>query len=79
MNFADAAEEVLRKNSRKALHSSEIAERAIALGLISPRSNTPGTYVAAAMRKDNRRRQQRGEAVRFALAGDGRFELVSNR
>lgn len=75
MNLADAAEQVLRERSGQALHSKEIAEQALAAGLIAPRSETPWVYVAAAIRKDNRRRQQRGETPRFTAAGEGRYIL----
>jgi hypothetical protein len=75
LNLADAAEEVLRHSQEAPLDAKEIADRAIAQGLISPRSQTPGTYIAAAIRKDNRRREARGEAPRFTTLGGGRFQL----
>lgn len=75
MNLADAAEQVLRERPGQALHSKEITEQALADGLIAPRSETPWVYVAAAIRKDNRRRQQRGETPRFTAAGEGRYIL----
>jgi HB1, ASXL, restriction endonuclease HTH domain len=74
MNMADAAEQVLRRSDRD-LSSREIADQAAADGLIAPRSDKPWVYIAAAIRKDNRRRQNRGEAVRFASAGTGRYRL----
>jgi hypothetical protein len=74
MNMADAAEQILQR-SGKDLSSREIAGEAIASGLISPRSDKPWIYVAAAIRKDNRRRQSRGEPIRFASAGTGRYRL----
>jgi HB1, ASXL, restriction endonuclease HTH domain len=76
MNLADAAEEVLRKHAGKALHSKEIADQAIAAGLVSPRSESPGVYVAAAIRKDNRKRERQGESPRFEPIGEGRFRLL---
>jgi len=75
VHLADAAERVLREQPGQALHSKEITERALATGLIAPRSETPWVYVAAAIRKDNRRRQQRGETPRFTAAGQGRYVL----
>lgn len=75
MNLADAAEQVLRERPGQALHSKEIAERALAGGLIAPRSETPWVYVAAAIRKDNRRRREQGESPRFTAAGEGRYSL----
>lgn len=75
MNLADAAEAVLQEARGDALTSKEIAERAIGRGLISPRSETPWVYLAAAMRKDSRRQEQRGERARFETLGSGRFAL----
>jgi hypothetical protein len=75
VNLADAAEAVLQEAGGDALTSKEIAERAIGRGLIAPRSDTPWVYVAAAMRKDNRHREQRGERGRFEALGSGRFAL----
>ena len=76
MNLADAAEQVLREASNEALHAKEIAKRAMKEGLISPHSETPWVYVAAAIRKDNRRRQRNGQPLRFELAGGGCFHLT---
>jgi hypothetical protein len=75
VNLADAAEAVLEDADGDGLTSKEIAEAAEARGLISPRSETPWVYVAAAMRKDNRRREQSGEQPRFRPIGGGRFGL----
>jgi hypothetical protein len=74
VNMADAAEQVLRRNDRD-LSSKEIADQAIADGLIAPRSDKPWVYIAAAIRKDNLRRQNRGQATRFTSMGNGRYEL----
>lgn len=74
MNMADAAEQVLRRSDRD-LSSKEIADQAVADGLIAPRSDKPWVYIAAAIRKDNRRRQHGGQAARFAPAGKGRYKL----
>jgi hypothetical protein len=74
MNMADAAEQVLLRRGRD-LSSKEIADQAIADGLIAPRSDKPWVYIAAAIRKDNRRRQDSGQAVRFTSAGTGRYKL----
>lgn len=76
LNLADAAEQVLRSGPEEALDSRQIAERAIAQGLIAPRSDAPWTYVAAAIRKDSRRRVARGEVPRFEALGGGRFKLT---
>lgn len=74
MTLADAAAEVLR-NADSALTPHEIAERAIDSAFISPRSNQPWTYIAAAIRKDNRRRVSQGESPRFE-SEQGRFRLA---
>lgn len=74
MNMADAAEQVLRRCDRD-LSSREIASQAVADGLITPRSDKPWVYIAAAIRKDNRRRQDQGQAARFASTGIGRYRL----
>ena len=74
MNMADAAEQILRSAGRE-LTSREIADQAATDGLIAPRSDKPWVYIAAAIRKDNRRRRQQGQAPRFASAGTGRYTL----
>lgn len=79
VNLADAAEAVLKQSGGKPLTSREIADRAVAQGLAAPRSSTPWTYVAAAIRKDNRRRKERGEQLRFSSEGDGRFGLLKSK
>jgi hypothetical protein len=75
MTLADAAAQVLGKAGADALTAQEIADRALQAGLIAPRSDRPGTYVAAAIRKDNRRRQQNGDAPRFVADRRG-FRLA---
>lgn len=74
MNMADAAEQVLRRSGRD-LSSREIASQAIADELIAPRSDKPWMYITAAIRKDNKRRQDQGQSARFASAGAGRYKL----
>jgi hypothetical protein len=74
MNFADAAAQVL-KDSGAPLPVAEITQRALQLGLINPKSDDPVTYVRAAIRKDNRRRQGRNEQPRFALVSQGVYRL----
>jgi hypothetical protein len=75
MNLADAAAHVLEQEGGQSLSPREIAERAVAAGLIAPRSSAPWTYVAAAVRKENRRMTAGGLAPRFSVA-DGRISLV---
>jgi HB1, ASXL, restriction endonuclease HTH domain len=74
MNFADAAEQVLRENGGP-LSVADITQRALERGLINPKSDTPVTYVRAAIRKDNRRCDDRGEPARFRLAAPGIYDL----
>ena len=74
MNFADAAENVLRANGGP-LPVAEITQRALKQGLIKPKSDQPATYVRAAIRKDNRRRENRNEPARFRLVAPGVYGL----
>jgi hypothetical protein len=74
MNFADAAEQVLRENGGP-LSVADITQKALNQGLISPRSDDPVTYVRAAIRKDNRRRANRNEPARFRLTAPGVYGL----
>jgi hypothetical protein len=74
MNFADAAEQVLKENGGP-LAIADITQRALDRGLISPRSDRPVTYVRAAIRKDNRRREAREEPARFRLVSPGVYGL----
>jgi hypothetical protein len=75
MNFADAAAQVLRENGGP-LPVANITERALEQGLISPKSDDPVTYVRAAIRKDNRRRERQGQTARFSLTAPGVYGLV---
>jgi hypothetical protein len=74
MNFADAAEQVLREN-RGPLSVADITQRALERGLITPKSDVPVVYVRAAIRKDNRRRASRGEPARFKQIAPGTYAL----
>jgi hypothetical protein len=74
MNFADAAEQVLRECGGP-LSVADITQRALERGLINPRSDTPVTYVRAAIRKDNLRRENHGEPARFKLTAPGIYHL----
>jgi hypothetical protein len=75
VNFADAAHQILNEKGGP-LSSQEIAQSAKDKGLINPKSDTPGTFVAAAMRKENRRRKQAGQTPRFVAKGQGMFDLA---
>ena len=72
MNFADAAEKVLKENGAP-LSASDITTRALRQGLIHPRSDDPAAFVRAAIRKDNKRREARGEAPRFRRTESGDY------
>jgi hypothetical protein len=75
MNFADAAAQVLTDNGGP-LPVTEITQRALNQGLISPKSDHPVDYVRAAIRKDNRRRASQGQPVRFNLTATGVYGLA---
>lgn len=75
MNFADAAEQVIRENGGP-LPVADITRLALEQGLINPKSDDPVTYVRAAIRKDNRRREQHGERARFSQAAPGIYGLA---
>jgi len=74
MNFADAAEQVLRENGGP-LSVADITQQALDQGLIKPRSDDPATYVRAAIRKDNKRREGRSEPARFRLTAPSVYAL----
>jgi hypothetical protein len=74
MNFADAAVQVLRESGGP-LPIAEITRRALKQGLIIAKSDDPATYVRAAIRKDNRRRESRNEPARFRLVSPGVYSL----
>ena len=74
MNFADAAAQVLKDNGAP-LSVAEITQRALQLGIITPKSGEPVRYIRAAIRKDNRRRESRNERPRFTLVSPGVFNL----
>jgi hypothetical protein len=75
MNFADAAAQVLKDNEGP-LPVVEITQRALKLGLISPKSDRPVDYVRAAIRKENRRRESLGQPARFTLTAPGVYGLA---
>lgn len=75
MNFADAAEQVIRENGAP-LAVADITRLALEQGLINPKSDDPVTYVRAAIRKDNLRRRRMGEPARFGQPAPGVYSLV---
>lgn len=74
MNFADAVEQVL-KAERRPMSVADITKRALELRIIEPKSDDPTTYVRAAIRKDTRHREERGERPRFVRDSSGNFSL----
>lgn len=74
MELAKAAEKVLTDRGTP-MHYSEITQIAVSQGLIDPKAADPAPYVAAAMRKANRRREQRGQEPIFVNHGAGVFGL----
>jgi len=70
MSFIRAAELILKESSEP-LHSAEIVERAVGLGLISrPKGRSPDHTLQAAIWRDIN--QRRKENSPFILVGDGR-------
>jgi hypothetical protein len=57
---------------------ADITAEALKRGLISPKSDRPASYVRAAIRKDNRRREQSGAKPRFARNADGSYSLTGD-
>jgi HB1, ASXL, restriction endonuclease HTH domain len=74
MNFADAAAQILKENGAP-LPVVDITQRALQQGLINPKSDNPVTYVRAAIRKDNRRREGQNQPPRFRLVSPGIYNL----
>jgi hypothetical protein len=77
MRLVDAAAEILRKSPDQALPVREIAERAVAEGLITPSSDTPWVYMAAAMRKEIRNAAESGGQARFRTEASGRYRWAN--
>ena len=77
MTLADAAEAVLKEAKGGPLDCRQIADRAVSQGLAKPKSDEPWTYFRAAIRKDNKSRQEKGLAPRFVSAGVGSYRLAN--
>lgn len=76
MHLVDAAAEVLSRSPGESLTVKEIAERAMAEGLITPRSETPWIYMANAMKRELRDSSKSGGQARFEAMGEGRYRYV---
>lgn len=75
MGLADIAEQVLRAAEGGPLHYREITQRAVSAGLMAPGGTTPWTSLNASINVENRRREARGELLRFVPAGRGYYRL----
>ena len=76
LSFADAAERVLNQSAgQKPMHYREITQRALDLGLVQTRSQTPAVTLYAQIRAEIERSTKRGEAPRFVKVGPGLFVL----
>jgi len=78
MSFLDAAEQVLRESGASApMRYDEIAERALAAGLIRTGGKTPAATLSALVGTDIRRREARGEPQRFVRPERGLIGLAA--
>lgn len=77
MNYADAAEQVLRRHSPSApLHYRRITELAVADRLVAPGGNTPEASMNAALSMELQNRAKREVAQRFERHGKGLYSLA---
>jgi HB1/ASXL restriction endonuclease-like protein with HTH domain len=77
MRLVDAAADVLSRNPGKELSVKEIAEQAMTEGLITPSSQTPWVYMAAAIRKEIRHAAETGGKARFRTEASGRYRWAN--
>lgn len=72
VSFSDAAEHVLNQfGNRKPMHYRDITRRALDLGLIVTRGQTPEQTMYAQLLTDIERQKKRGRSGRFAKYGNG--------
>jgi restriction system protein len=77
LNFADAAEEILRRHSKGApMHYREITDLAVESGLIEPGGQTPAASMNVAIRQDIKRQDLAGRDQRFRAHGRGMYSLT---
>lgn len=77
LSFTDAAEAVLKQFGHKQpMHYKAIAEKALALGLVSTKGLTPEATLYAQVLTETKRRTQRGEPARFVMHGKGMIGLA---
>jgi len=72
LSFNDATEQVLEKFSdKKPMHYRDVADRALALGLIQTTGKTPAATLYAQVIQEIQRRTRQGERPRFVQHGRG--------
>ena len=77
LSFTDAAEQVLRRFGRtEPMHYREITRRALELGLVVTRGQTPEQTMYAQIGTEIERQQRRGEVPRFTKHGKGMLSLT---
>lgn len=76
MSYLDAAEEVLRREGKgQPMHYVEIVKRAIALGLLAPKGETPANSFSAQLGGEIKKRRDQGKLQRFERVGGGLVRL----
>jgi restriction system protein len=75
LSFVDAAERILRRTGKPLTHK-QLANKAIAEGLVETESETPDISMHVSIRGEMKRRETRGEPQRFVFLGNGLFSLV---
>ncbi len=77
MSFLDAAERVLEQSpDKRPMHYKTLTQKALDLGLIATRGQTPDQTMYAQILTDIDRSNQRGEIPRFAKVGRGKVGLT---
>jgi hypothetical protein len=75
MTLVEAAEVVLQAAGGVSLTAREIAEKAVAAKLITPKSLRPWVQLQAAIRESNSRLEKQGKPAQFT-AKDGKWGLA---
>lgn len=77
LSFTDAAELVLKRFSHsQPMHYKELTKRALALGFVATRGQTPEQTMYAQIGTEIERQQRRGEVPRFTKHGKGMISLT---
>lgn len=74
MTLIEAAETILGRNKGSARSAREIAEEAIAEGLIKPKSSKPWVHLQAAIRERNHQLAVAGKKEQFSFT-NGKWKL----